>query len=119
MLASTGLLIVIALAVVIGTGMSILTLVRREEVLDERLHDPDVNTIEYLVPDGVDPSIVRGALQVAGFTSVFEDRWGVEHLLIACPPRDRERMRRVIRDVQARDYVPELHLDSVRFRDEG
>lgn len=118
MLASTGLLIVIAAMIAIGIGMSILTLMRREEVLDERLHDPDVNTVEYLVPDGVDPSIVRAALTMAGFTSIFEDRWGVEHLLIACAPRDRERMRRVIADALASHYVPELHLDTVRFQDE-
>jgi hypothetical protein len=118
MLALTGLLIVIALMVGIGIGMSILTLMRREEVIEERVHDHGVNTVEYLVPDGVDPSIVRAALKMAGFTSAFEDRWGVEHLLIACPPREREQVRRVIAEVQARAYVPELHLDVVRFQDE-
>jgi hypothetical protein len=112
------MLIVVVLVIALGVGMSVLTLMRREEKTESHLHEPDVNTVEYLVPDGVDPSIVRAALTMAGFTSAFEDRWGVEHLLIGCPPRERERMRRVIADALASHYVPELHLDTVRFQDE-
>jgi hypothetical protein len=118
MLTLTGVLIAIALVIGIGIGMSILTLMRREEALPPPLHGTAGASVEYVVPDGVDPSIVRGALKMAGFTSAFEDRWGEEHLVIPCSPREREQVRRVIADAQASHYVPELHLDTVRFRDE-
>ncbi len=119
MLTLTGLLILIALVIGIGIGMLILTLARRAEALPPPLHGTIGASVEYVVPDGVDPSIVRGALKMAGFSSIFEDRWGEEHLVITCSPREREQVRQVIADAQARHYVPELHLDTVRFRDEA
>jgi len=119
MLVSTLVLIVVGLAVALGITMSVLNLRRREEVPESHVHEPDINTVEYVVPDGVDPSVVRAALNLSGFPSTFEDHWGVEHLFIECTPRDRERLRRLIAEVQHRDYVPELHLAGVHFRDES
>lgn len=110
-LAVFGLLALVAVAF---TGQQ-----RRTRALEAQLHDPAVPTVRYLVPDGVDPAVVGGALAAHGFRNVLELDYGEEELLIACTADERERARAVIEQIEDEVCQPDIPVPAVRFMDEA
>lgn len=86
----------------------------------ERLHDPGTATVEYVLPNGVDPANVEAPLALAGFESVVDDSGGARRLLIGCAAGQRERLRDVIRDLHLTNYDGSaFRRGLVVFNDEG
>ncbi len=84
--------------------------------------DPRVETLEYRVPDGQDPTVLVAALQQAGYTAALDDVRAEKHLVISCPggrEHDRDRIRTVI-DGADRTSIegPEIRAGRVAFEDE-
>ena len=110
---------ILMLVVVIGVTVAFAEVTRRTRALEEKLHEPDVPTVRFVVPDGVDPAVVGGGLSSAGFTNVLEIEYGEEELLIECPPSEREHARAVIAEIEGRMCQPGLPVPPVRFMDEA
>ena len=78
-----------------------------------------VTTLSYLVPDGIDASVLSSALARAGYSSALEIVGGDERLLIRCQLDDRERIRTVLEGVEHHAYdASGLRIGAVTFRDE-
>ena len=95
---------------------------REVEKTDERLHSPGAQTLNYIVPEGQDPTILVTALHHAGYEVVADPAGGEQRLLIGCPggrEADRAAIRAVIEHVQTTgiDGVG-LRVDHARFEDE-
>ena len=86
--------------------------------------DPATETLDYVVPGGQDPAVVRAALSKEGYEAVQDPRGGDQLLHIECrADRDRERakVRAVIESVGTTAIDAGVPLDAppVRFADEG
>lgn len=115
-------MIVVVLAVLgllVALGMAVGQQQRRTRALEAQLHDPAVPTVRYLVPDGIDPAVVGGALAAHGFRNVMELDYGEEELLIACAPEEREHARAVIEEIECEVCQPDIAVPAVRFMDEA
>lgn len=115
-------MIVVALAflgLLAAVGVAMSQQQRRTRALEAQLHDPAVPTVRYLVPDGVDPAVVGGALAAHGFRNVLELDYGEEELLIACPPDERDHARAVIEQIECEVCQPDIPVPPVRFMDEA
>jgi hypothetical protein len=108
-------LVLIGVGVLVMIGLSVAGLLRKEEALDEQLHDPLTPTVTWEVPPGVDPVIVGGELTAAGYPNALEDHAGAPSLCISCPPGERSHVRSLIEAVEADQYSPALRLPPVVF----
>ncbi|HEX2175443.1 MAG TPA: hypothetical protein VHG70_06000 [Nocardioidaceae bacterium] len=89
---------------------------------DQEPGDPRVETLEYHVPDGQDPTVVMSALEQQGYTTALDEVRAEKHLVIACPhgrEQDRARIRTVIDEAdQTSIEGPDVGLGKVVFEDE-
>lgn len=107
------------LGLLVAVGVAMGQQQRRTRALEAQLHDPAVPTVRYLVPDGVDPAVVGGALAAHGFRNVLELDYGEEELLIACTADEREHARAVIEEIECEVCQPHMSMPPVRFMDEA
>lgn len=112
-------LVLIGVAVLVMIGFAIAGMLRKEEALDERLHDPTTPTVTWEVPPGVDPVIVGSELTAAGYPNSLEEHAGAPSLCISCPPGERANVRSVIETVEAEQYAPALQLPPVVFLEDA
>lgn len=90
-----------------------------EKGIEDHLLDPGTSKVAFVVPDGVDASVVSSALDGAGFASALDIVGGEERLLIECQASERERVREVIAAIEHRAYdASGLTIGAVTFRDE-
>jgi len=107
------------LIIVTGVMLGLRTWVLGEAKVEERLRAPETHTLEYEVPNGRDPALLKAALAGAHFTAVTRYEGGSEHLTIACDEHDRSRVRDLLEHVHAAGAAgPDEHLGHVRFSDE-
>lgn len=71
---------------------------------DAKLHSAAAHTVAYVIPAGLDPAIVRGALAGAGFVSVI-DAGETERVLIECEPSDRAFVRQLVERAHPAGFV--------------
>lgn len=112
-------LVLIGVAVLVLIGLAVAAMLRKEEALDERLHDPLTPTVTWEVPPGVDPVIVGGELTAAGFANSLDEHDGAPALCISCPPGQRPQVRSLIETVEAEQYAPSLRLPPVVFLEDA
>jgi hypothetical protein len=114
--------VIIVLAMLVGTVViagALRRLVRDEADVERRLSAPNVHTISYAVPNGVDPGYLRGALLGGGFASLVATTGTRECLLVECEESDRARLRRLIEGSPEATYDGSgLGLHPVVFEDE-
>ena len=116
---AAAVLLVVALVLIVATALLLRSWGRAESQIEERLHDPQIHTIAYAVPNGVDPVLFKTALSRAGFTSVTDLVNGEERLLVECPEPQRARLRDVIESVHPTNPAsPPGRPDHVVFEDE-
>ncbi|RYP85825.1 hypothetical protein EKO23_10940 [Nocardioides guangzhouensis] len=116
---AAGILLVVALVLIVATALLLRSWGRAESQTEERLHDPQVHTIVYAIPNGVDPVVFKTALSHAGFTSVTELVGGNERLLVECPEPQRARLRSVLESVHPAGLSSAVAgSDHVVFEDE-
>jgi hypothetical protein len=119
MVAAAAILVVVALVLGIAIPLLLRSWGMEESRVEARLHDPNVHTVAFAVPNGVDPAVYRMALTKAGFTSAIDRVGDVECLLVECNETDRARMRSVIEAVHLSDYDgSDVPLGHVVFEDE-
>ncbi len=87
------------------------------------MRDPATETLDYVVPEGQDPAVVRAALSKEGYESALDPQSGDQLLHIDCRSgRDRERakVRAVIESVgtTAIDAGVPIERPLVKFTDE-
>lgn len=115
-------LFIIVLAILVGTVVvagALRRVVRDEADVERRLRDSDGHTITYVVPNGVDPGDLRGAVTRGGFSSIVATRDMHECLLVGCEEGDRARLRELIEGAHDTSYDgTELDLHPVVFEDE-
>jgi hypothetical protein len=90
--------------------------------------EPEVPTLQYVVPNGQDPAVVLNALDHEGYTVVPQQREGEPVLVVYCPAgvdRERAHVRSVIAatdETSMFDPAPgdqtEQSQRTVRFADE-
>jgi hypothetical protein len=113
------LVIFLALVITIVIAGALRRLVRDEADVERRLHAPDAHTVSYIVPSGVDPGGLRGALLRGGFSSAVATADTHQCLLVECHTGDRDRVRQLIEGVHETAYDgSELDVHSVVFEDE-
>lgn len=119
MIILVAMLAVATLIIVTGVMLALRTWVRDEAKVEERLRAPETHTLDYEVPNGRDPAVLKAALAGAHFTAIAHDDGGTEHLTIACEEQDRSRVRDVLEHVHAAGPTgPDEYLGHVRFSDE-
>lgn len=114
------LLVVLAALAVVG-WLSLAATVEKAEETDHLVHDPATPTLAYAVPPGVDPALLRGSLDRAGFTCTVEETPGSEIVRIVCDDGRREEARGVLEhaplDVDRSGELKDT-FGAVRFMDE-
>jgi hypothetical protein len=114
-----GVLLVVALVLIVATALLLRSWGRGESQTEERLHDPQIHTIAYAIPNGVDPVVFRTALSRAGFTCVTDLVAGNERLLVECPETQRARLRSVLESAHPAGHPTSVAGgDHVVFEDE-
>ena len=116
---------VLAIAVVtvlvasVAIALFLRSYVAQEIRTEARMHDPQTHTVDYAIPNGVDPVVFKQGLAHAGFTSVIERVGNEECLRVECAEAERSRVRSVIAAAHASAYDgSDLKLDHVVFEDE-
>lgn len=113
------MLTVAVLIVITGIMLGLRTWVLGEAKVEQRLRAPETHTLDYEVPNGRDPAVLKAALANAHFTAITRDDGGSEHLTIACEEADRSRVRDVLEHVHAAGAGgADEYLGQVRFADE-
>jgi hypothetical protein len=113
------MLTVAGLVVITAVMLGLRTLVLGDAKLEGRLHAPETHTLDYEVPNGRDPALLKAALSGAHFTSVTRTDGGSEHLTIACEEADRTRVREILEHAHAAGaHGRDEYLGHVRFSDE-
>jgi hypothetical protein len=119
MIAAAAILLVVALVLGIAIPLLLRSWGKEESRVEARLHDPDVHTVAFAVPDGVDPAVIRVTLTRAGFTSAIDRVGDVECLIVECSESDRARVRSVIEAVHLSGFDgPDRPVGHVVFEDE-
>lgn len=90
---------------------------------DRELAEPDVDTLDYEVPEGQDPAVVTTALSVNGLEAAADHVSGRQLVHIACSPADtlaREQARGVIEGIGTTSLDAGAPMDPrrVHFVDE-
>jgi hypothetical protein len=112
-------LVLVGVVVLVMIGLAAAAMLRKEEALDERLHDAMTPTVTWEVPPGVDPVVVGSELTAAGFPNAVEQHAGAPWLCISCPPGRRPEVRSLIEAVEAEQYAPALQLPPVVFLEDA
>lgn len=116
------MLLVVLVALGVIAWLSLARSVEQTEEIEHELNDPATPTVEYAVPEGVDPALLRGCLTRAGFVSTVEETPRFEVVKVACDPADRERVREAIEhapvDLDRTAELKDAH-GAVRFIDES
>lgn len=113
------MLTVAVLIVVTAVMLGLRTWVLGEAKVEKRLRAPETHTLDYEVPNGRDPALLKAALAGAHFTAITRTEGGSEHLTIACDEQDRSGVRDVLEHVHAAGATgPDEILGHVRFADE-
>jgi hypothetical protein len=110
-------LLVILVAVVIAVAATARGANRRKEAIT----DPGVETLRYAVPTGQDPAVLTTVLGREGYEATAEPAPHGHDLLVACPPGQRDRIRKVIAGTDAASMEgpgPSLDTGPIRFADE-
>lgn len=119
MIILVAMLTVAVLIIVTGVMLGLRTWVFGEAEVEQRLSAPGTHTLDYEVPNGQDPALLKAALASAHFTSVTRSGAGNEHLTIACEERDRSRVRDVLEHAHTAGAPGSAdHPAQVRFSDE-
>ncbi len=119
MAAAVILMVVLGVVVLVGTNLYLRSWVRTESSAEAHLHDPRTHTLAYVLPNGVDPAVIKFELGRAGLETGAGHVGGDECLLVECEPAQRERVRALIQHAQAVRYAGSaLKLDQVVFEDE-
>lgn len=119
MIILVAMLTVAVFIIVTGVMLGLRTWVLDEAKVEKRLRAPETHTLDYEVPSGRDPALLKAALAGAHFTSITRTDGGTERLTIACDERDRSRVRDVLEHVHAAGAAgPDEYLGQVRFSDE-
>jgi hypothetical protein len=108
-------------AIIVGTGfmLGLRTWVLDEGKTEKRLRAPETHTLDYAVPHGQDPALLKAALAGAHFSSITRTGGSSEHLTIACEEQDRARVRDVLEHVHAASAAGrDEHVGHIRFSDE-
>lgn len=118
--------LIIVTGVVLISGVSVWALLRAStgeiDELEHRLHAPGATTLDYAVPAGVDPAMLRMSLHHGGFSCVVDETPQAEVLRIDCPPGRREDVRRLIAGTPAEHWRRQALTDlygPVVFADEA
>jgi hypothetical protein len=87
------------------------------------MRDPATETLDYVVPEGQDPAVIRAALSKEGYDANLDPRSGDQLLHIEYRgggDRDRARVRAIIEsvDTSAIDAGVPVEWAPVRFADE-
>lgn len=119
MAAAVFFLVVVVVIGGIGISLFLRSWGRDESRREAHLRDPNTHTVEYAIPNGVDPVTVESALTLAGLTSGV-DRIGMfECVRIECTESQREQVRAVIEDIPMNAYDgSQLPAGHVVFEDE-
>lgn len=114
--------------IAIGVGITVILmlgipwLLKASVDMEKRDHDhlldPDTPKIAYLVPDGVDASVVLTALRGAGFYAAVDLVGPDELVLVDAQPGEREDVRGAIASISQQYAAAGLRLDGVTFADE-
>lgn len=96
MLAAGIVLVILVVAASVWFVLGLERFAEAEADKEDTLRDPETPVVEFAVPTGVDPAIIRGRLRIAGFTSALERVRGQECLRIGCQGDERRRVRAVI-----------------------
>lgn len=119
MAAAVVFLLVVVVVGGIGINLYLRSWVRDESRREAHLRDPSTHTVDYAIPNGVDPVTVESALALAGLTSGVDRIGMVECVRIECTESQREQVRGVIEAIPMTAYdgspLPSGH---VVFEDE-
>ena len=118
---AAAIIFVLVVVVVGGIGVNVYlrSWAREESRREAHLRDPSTHTVDYAIPNGIDPVIVESALAMAGLRSGVDRVGMVECVRIECAESQREQVRGVIESVpmHAYDGSP-LPVGHVVFEDE-
>lgn len=103
------------LIIITGVMLGLRTWVLDEARFEKKLRAPETHTLEYEVPNGQDPALLKAALAGAHFASIARSDGGTERLTIACEEQDRSRVRDVLEHV----HTGPVEHGAVRFADES
>lgn len=108
--------LVIIILVLVALWLAGRTLTRGHEATAGHLHQPEVETLRWVVPDGQDAAPVLAALSMEGFEAVHEGNT----VLVGCPDgteEDRWRVRQIIENADV-TLEGDPGRRAVRFSDE-
>ncbi len=100
-------LLLLLVAVVVGSIAISIYLrgwVRDESRREAHLRDPHTHTVDYAIPNGVDPVAPLTALAQAGFTAGVDRVGMVECIRVECHESQRDEVRRVLEGIQMNAY---------------
>jgi hypothetical protein len=113
------MLTVAFLIVATGVMLGLRTWVLDEGKVEARLRSPGTHTLNYVVPDGQDPALLKAALARAHFASAVTTDGGAERLIVECEEKDRAQVRDVLEHVHGAGVGgPDEYVGHVRFEDE-
>jgi hypothetical protein len=119
MVAAAALLSILGVVVIVAMAAGLRSLVMDEKRTESQFHDPQVPTVTYAIPTGIDPVAFAVAVKHAGYPSVVTDVGTSQGLRVRCDAGDRERLRRVLEGVVVNAYDGSaVKLDHVVFEDE-
>jgi hypothetical protein len=119
MVAAILLLLIVVLVSVIGINLALRSWVREQSRRDAHLRDPNLHTVAYAIPNGVDPVTVESALARAGFTAGVDRVGMVECVRIECNDSQREQARGALEGIRMNAYDgSQLPAGKVVFEDE-
>ncbi len=108
--------LVIIVLVLVALWLAARTLSRGHEATSRYLHQPEVETLRWVVPEGQDDNKFLAALNLEGFEAVHEGN----AVLVGCPDgteEDRWRVRQIIEGADA-TLEGDASRRVVRFSDE-
>ncbi len=119
MAAAVVFLLVVVVLGGIGINLYLRSWVRDESRREAHLRDPNTHTVDYAIPNGIDPVTVESALALAGLTSGVDRIGMVECVRIECTESQREQVRGVIEAIPMTSYDgSQLPAGHVVFEDE-
>lgn len=114
------LLVVVVLVVGVAITLYLRSWIQEQSRAEAHMHDPDIHTVDYAIPNGIDPVLFTVELHRAGFHTGLERVGDDECLRIECHPTEHEQVRRVIERVPLRGYDgADLKVDHVVFKHES
>ena len=119
MAAAIILLVIVVIVVSVGVNLYLRSWVATEAESEAHMHDPRTHTVDYAVPNGVDPVVVMRELSRSGFKTAIERVGDVECMRIECEADQRDEVRALIEGAHMNAYDGTvLKLGDVVFEDE-